>query len=86
MALSFQLSNGGFTPVELKTEAALCMEKEEAGWSIKGIHLDVTGNVPNVTAEQFQTLAEAAAKNCPVSRALKAVEITHSAKLSASGA
>ncbi len=85
MALSFQLSNAGFPPTELKTEAALRMEQAGGGWEIKGVHLTVAGNVPGIGAEQFQTLCEAAAKNCPVSKALKAIEITHEAKLSASG-
>ena len=58
------------------------MEKQEPGWTITGIHLDVDGKVPGVTAEQFQKLAETAKKGCPISRALAATPITMSAKLS----
>jgi lipoyl-dependent peroxiredoxin len=81
MALSFQLTNGGFDPTELKTVATVSMEKQEPGWTITNIHLDVQGTVPGVSAEQFQTLAENAKKGCPISRALSATNITMSAKL-----
>ena len=83
MALSFQLTNAGFDPTELKTIATVSMEKQEPGWTITNIHLDVDGKVPNVSGEQFQSLAEAAKKGCPISRALAATNVTMSAKLSA---
>ena len=81
MALSFQLTNAGIEPTELRTNATVSLEKQEPGWTITGIHLDVTGKAPGVSAEQFQTLAETAKKGCPVSRALSATPITMSAKL-----
>ncbi|HSN27367.1 MAG TPA: OsmC family protein [Kofleriaceae bacterium] len=81
MALSFQLTNAGHEPTELRTDATVSIEKQDAGWTITGIHLDVSGKVPGVSAEQFQTLAENAKKGCPVSRALSATPITMTAKL-----
>jgi osmotically inducible protein OsmC len=81
MALSFQLTNAGFDPTELKTVATVSMEKQEPGWTITNIHLDVTGTVPGVSAEQFQQLAENAKKGCPISRALASTNITMSAQL-----
>ena len=81
MALSFQLTNAGHEPTELATTAVLSIEKQDAGWTITGIQLDVTGKVPGVSAEQFQTLADAAKKGCPVSRALSATPISMTAKL-----
>ncbi len=81
MALSFQLTNGGFEPTELKTVATVSMEKQDIGWTITNIHLETEGKVPNVTAEQFQTFAENAKKGCPISRALASTNITMSAKL-----
>jgi osmotically inducible protein OsmC len=48
------------------------------------VHLTVNANVPGVANEQFQALVAGAAQNCPVSKALKAIEITHEAKLTAS--
>src|SRR5262245_18645381 len=76
MALSFQLTNAGHEPTELKTVATVSMEKQEPGWTITNIHLDVVGTVPNVTPDQFQTLADNAKKGCPISRALSATPIT----------
>lgn len=81
MALSFQLTNAGHEPTELKTEAVVSMEKQDIGWTITNINLDVEGKVPGVTAEKFAELAEVAKKNCPISRALAANNITMSAKL-----
>lgn len=81
MALSFQITNAGHEPAELKTDAVVSIEKQDIGWTVTGIHLDVTGKVPGVSAEQFQTLAENAKKGCPISRALSATPITMTAKL-----
>jgi osmotically inducible protein OsmC len=81
MALSFGLAAAGFTATELKVEAAVALDKVEDHFEITGIHLDLTGQVPGISPEKFQELAWSAKENCPVSRALKAVEITLSAKL-----
>lgn len=81
MALSFQLTGAGFPPTELKTEAILSLENENGGFVIKSIHLEVIGDVPQITEAKFIELANDAKKNCPVSKALAAIEITLSAKL-----
>lgn len=82
MALAFQITTAGHEPTELRTLATVSMEKQDAGWTITGINLDVEGKVPGITAEQFQTFADNAKKGCPVSRALAATPITMSAKFS----
>jgi osmotically inducible protein OsmC len=81
MALSFQLTNAGFPPAELKTDASVSVEKQESGFAITGVHLDVTGDVPNIDDAKFQELAKTAKENCPVSKALKALDITMDARL-----
>jgi osmotically inducible protein OsmC len=82
MALSFQLTNAGHEPTELKTNAVVSMEKQDAGWGIVAIHLATEGTVPGVTSEKFVELANEAKKNCPISRALASVpSITLDAKL-----
>jgi lipoyl-dependent peroxiredoxin len=81
MALSYALTGEGFIPTELKVEAAVNIEKMTDHFEITGIHLDLTGKVPGITEAKFLDLARAAKVGCPVSRALKAVEITLSAKL-----
>jgi osmotically inducible protein OsmC len=81
MALSYALAGAGFVATELKVEAAVNLEKVTDHFEITGIHLDLTGNVPGITEEKFLELAGSAKVNCPVSQALKAIEITLSAKL-----
>jgi len=82
MALSFQITNAGKEPTELKTTATVTMDKQDIGWTIVAIALDTRGTVPGLTAEQFQALAEEAKKNCPISRALASVpSISLTAKL-----
>ncbi|MEO8701964.1 MAG: OsmC family protein [Kofleriaceae bacterium] len=81
MALAFGLTGANLEATELKTVATVSMEKQEAGWSITGIHLDVQGTVPGIDAAKFEELAAGAKKNCPISRALASVPITMAAKL-----
>jgi lipoyl-dependent peroxiredoxin len=80
MALSAQLGTMNFTPQTLRTTATLSFEKLDAGWTISKIHLDVAARVPGISAEAFQSAAQSAKANCPVSRVLKA-EITMTASL-----
>ena len=81
MALAFQLTNANLEPTELTTVATVTIDKDDKGWTITGINLDVTGKVPGVDAAKFNELAETAKKGCPVSRALSATPITMTAKL-----
>ena len=81
MALSFVLTGAGFPPTELKTEATITIENEDGGFVIKSSHLELVGDVPGITEEKFIALANDAKKNCPVSKALDAIDITLTAKL-----
>lgn len=81
MALSYQLTEAGFIPDEIHTDAHLTMEKEDAGWAIKGIKLIVEASIPDIDDAKFQELACNAKAGCPVSKALGAIDITMEAKL-----
>lgn len=81
MALSFQLSGAGFTPDELKTEAAVKVDQVEGGFAITSITLKLEAKVPGISQEQFLELANAAKSGCPVSKALSSVDIQLDAKL-----
>jgi osmotically inducible protein OsmC len=81
MALSFALTGAGFIPVELKVEATVTVEKEGVHWEIKSSHLKLEGDVPGITEEMFIELAGKAKATCPVSMALRAIEITLTARL-----
>ncbi|MBL0215017.1 MAG: OsmC family protein [Myxococcales bacterium] len=83
MATSFQITGAGKEPTKLETTATVSMEKQDIGWTIVSIHLELTGEVPGITAEEFKTFAENAKKGCPISRALASVaSITMNATLS----
>jgi osmotically inducible protein OsmC len=81
MALSFQLTNAGFPPTQLNTEAQLKLENTGSGFKIMSIHLVCEGTVAEITEEKFLELANNAKVGCPVSNALSAIEITLDAKL-----
>jgi osmotically inducible protein OsmC len=81
MALSGQLGAAGLTAERIRTTANVSMEKLDAGFTVTGIHLDVTAKVPGASNEAFLKAATGAKEGCPISRALKAVPITMDAKL-----
>jgi lipoyl-dependent peroxiredoxin len=82
MAFSGQLTNNGFPPDRIETTANVHMEKTDAGNTITRIDLVTQAQVPGIDDAKFQELAQNAKKNCPISRALGAVnEITLDAKL-----
>lgn len=70
MALSAMLSAEGFTAEKLTTDAAVTLEQIDNKWTISSIHLTLTGNVPKISQEKFQAIANNAKENCPVSRVL----------------
>jgi osmotically inducible protein OsmC len=72
MALAFQLQTAGYTPSELSTEAVVSLEPDGAGFKIVSSALTLVAEVPGLDSETFDKLAEAAEKNCPVSRVLNA--------------
>lgn len=76
MQLSFLLSEAGFTPEDLNTEAKVTFEDG----TITLIHLELNGKVPGITAEEFQKTAQKAKEICPISKLLN-TEITLTATL-----
>ena len=85
MALSGQLNQAGLHPTTIQTKATVTLEKDEAGFTVKAIHLDVTAEVPNADTAGFLRAAENAKKTCPISRLLNA-NITMDARLGAGAA
>jgi len=81
MALAFALTEAAKPPAELHVSAKVDFVKLEAGWTVRGIALELEGRVPGLDAAKFQELAEKAKQNCPISRALSATPITLAAKL-----
>jgi len=81
MALSNGLAKAGFTPTRVDTTASVHLEKTDAGFGITKIDLRTEAEVPGIDQAAFDEQAETAKKNCPVSKALSAVDITLDAKL-----
>jgi osmotically inducible protein OsmC len=80
MALAFQLQGAGYTPTELSTEAAVSLDPDGEGFKITKSALTLRADVPGLDQDTFKKLAEAAEKNCPLSRVINA-EITLDATL-----
>jgi osmotically inducible protein OsmC len=80
MAFSADLERAGFTPKRVQTTASVTVERVEGAWTISKILLNTEAEVPGISEERFQQIAEGAKGGCPVSRVLRA-EITLSAKL-----
>jgi osmotically inducible protein OsmC len=69
MAVGAALSQAGFTPNDLSTDATLDLDIQTL--TITGIHLEFTGSaIDGVSAEKFKEIAEGAKANCIISRAL----------------
>lgn len=81
MALSGALEQAGFKPNSVHTIANVKIEKVGDGFSITNITLETEADVPGISADKFQEQAEGAKKNCPVSKALSAVNIDLKARL-----
>ena len=81
MALSHGLSQAGHVPDRIRTTAEVHLSKVEDGFAITKVELTTRARVPGVDAETFQEHARNAKEGCPVSKALKALEITVDAEL-----
>ena len=80
MALSASLGKAGFEPARIKTAASLDLDNVEGSWRITTIRLETVARIPKITQAQFETIAQDAKVNCPVSQVLKA-NVTLVAKL-----
>lgn len=79
MYLAALLTNNGFPPTQIHTTATVHLGE---GPTITKIELNTEAQVPGVDEAKFNELAQQAKANCPVSKALAAVnEITLNAKL-----
>lgn len=82
MALSAELQKAGFTADSVATSATVTLENHpQTSWTVTKIHLETVAKVPSITAAKFAEIANGAKAGCPISRLLKAAEITLDAKL-----
>lgn len=78
MFLAALLTGAGFKPTRIATSATVHLGD---GPTITLIELDTQADVPSLTEADLQKHAEAAKKNCPVSKALAGPEIRLQARL-----
>lgn len=74
MALAAALEEGGYSPKSVNTTARVRLKMLEEGPTISDIELTTEANVPDIDEDTFMEFATGAKENCPVSRALAAVE------------
>jgi osmotically inducible protein OsmC len=81
MALSGALEKNGTPGTKVETSAACTVEKVGDGFTITKIALTVKATVPKIDKATFDRIAQETKVGCPVSRALKAVDIQLQAEL-----
>lgn len=81
MALSGALASAGMTPESIQTTATATLERIADQWTVTKIHLDTTVRSPGAQKEAFEAAANGTKAGCPISRLLKAAEITLTARL-----
>ena len=82
MAFSFACDRAGLATRDVDTQAAVRLVKQGEGFVIDRIALTMQASVPGIEDAKFQEIANAAKRECPLSKALASVpDITLSATL-----
>lgn len=81
MALAMQLTSANMVAETLETTAVVTMEHTDDGPTVTKIHLTTKARIQNAEKDKFEELATKAKEGCPISRLLKAAEITLDAQL-----
>jgi lipoyl-dependent peroxiredoxin len=81
MALSLALTREGHPPESIDTTARVHLRRENQGFDVPTVELTTNVKTSGLDPDEFQRLAKGAKENCPISRALRAVEISLTANL-----
>lgn len=76
MAISLALTQKGYNPTALDTDATVSMDDK----GITEVHLSIRGNVPNLDSKEFESMVKNAEQNCFVSKILN-IPITSESQL-----
>ena len=82
MAFANELATAGHTATAVDTTAVVTLEMLPNGPTVTRIHLKNKSSVPGIDKGKFDEIAKKAKEGCPISRLLKAAEITLDAELS----
>ncbi len=80
-AFSLLLTEKGYEPVSISTTAKVKLVKADGGFRISESFLVTEADVPGIEENLFQEIAQDAKTNCPVSKALSAIDIKMEASL-----
>lgn len=82
MALAGELARSGFEVGRIETNARVHLGNGPDGHRIERVDLEVVGyNMRHMEWREFDTYAKRAKENCPISKALRGVEITLSSRM-----
>lgn len=81
MSLARRLEAAGYPPERIHTEARVRFGRQGEGYAISRIDLSTEAEVPGAGEDVFFEKAEAAKKDCAISKALAGVEINLEARL-----
>lgn len=80
MAFSMLLGQENYTPDSIDTKAVVTLEKQDDGFAVTQVHLDMRARIPGIDQSKFEEIANKAKAGCPISKLLKA-EISLNARL-----
>lgn len=81
MAFANELATAGHPASSVDTTAVVTLEMLPGGPTVTKIHLKNKSSVPGIDKAKFDEIAKKAKEGCPISRLLKAAEITLDAQL-----
>jgi osmotically inducible protein OsmC len=81
MALAHGLAESGYKPEKIRTIANVALDKVGDGFAITKINLATKAFIKGINLDEFNKIAEITRKECPVSKALKSVDIQLDAEL-----
>jgi lipoyl-dependent peroxiredoxin len=81
MALAHGLTEAGNPPEHLDVSAKVTLDLVDGAPTVTTSEITVSGRVPGIDQQAFEQAASGAGQNCPISRALGAVQITVAATL-----
>ena len=81
MQLSSYIEQAGTPARSVEAKSTVTLTVGSGGADITRVHVEVVADVPGMSAEQFQEVAERTKTGCPVSKVLAGAEITMAARL-----
>ena len=83
MQMSGLIEKAGAKARNIEAKSTVTLTVGAGGADITRVHVDVVADVPGMSEERFQQVAEDTKVGCPVSKVLKGADITMSARLGA---